>query len=166
MLCRNCRYPWKRTKSSYGEIARVSIPFFKSTELLRNLPLSSTWHIRMKPDHLCDLCGEIFQTDWIVQWKMWGMGNLVSLLLYFLHQNILWFLELEVYWADRTNSCANVLGGDDELLWVLWCLPRVSTFSPMAEIRGWSLISISWQAAPCPSIAGLVLRIEQVWEVV
>lgn len=37
------------------------------------------------------------------------MGNLVSLLLYFLHQNM-WVLELEIHWAGGVSSVTWYLG--------------------------------------------------------
>lgn len=56
--------------------------------------------------------------------EMPEMGNLVSLLLYFLCQNMLWFLELEVCRADGTNS-------------VTWCLGRLrAAWSPVASASG------------------------------
>lgn len=91
-------------------MARVSIPLFRSTDFLRNLQLSSSRHARTKSDRLYDFCGEITSSPLGISVKeMSEMGNLVSLLRYFLLQNIC-FLELEIHWADGTSSVTQYLG--------------------------------------------------------
>lgn len=80
---------------------------------------------------------DISVEDMSERWAIW-----LVVLLYFLHQNILWFLELEIFLIDGTSSAMWYLGKTEQLK-VLQHWPVVSAFPTTSEMRDWTLVHVS-----------------------